>query len=55
MLDILIFLVVFLLVYVVVGVAMAFIWTYLLNDKYWAWRERLEKKKQEKIKKQLQK
>ena len=53
--EVLFFLVVFLLVYIVVGVAMAFVWTYLLNDRYWRFRERLEEKKREKLEEKYKK
>ena len=37
-----------LLVLVVFNVAFAFVWSYCISDKYWAWRERLAERKEKK-------
>jgi hypothetical protein len=40
----------FVVVAVVFCVAFAFVWTYLIDTKYWAWRKRLHLRKLEKQK-----
>lgn len=53
--EVLIFLVQFLIAYIVLGVSMAVIWSYCFSSRYWAWRERLEKKKQKKLEEKMKK
>lgn len=48
MLDLFIYLFVFVVVAVVFGVAFAFVWVYLIDKKYWSWREKLHQRKLEK-------
>lgn len=48
MLDLFIFLFVCVAVAVAFCVAFAFVWVYLIDKKYWSWRERLYQRKLEK-------
>lgn len=48
MLSLFINLFIFIAVAVVFCVAFAFVWVYLIDTKYWSWRERLHQRKLEK-------